>query len=181
LQEFMKKTSKTNIAKPAEETVPTTTKEHTEMFARAMRLFHASEYGEARALFELCAEGPEMTVKEPARMYSRMCERRLEKAEVVLSTAEDHYTYAVSLMNVQNYREALPHLQKAVQMGDGAHVRYALALCSGLVGDMPGAVAHLQKAITLDPATRGLARADSDFQPLLQDAVIRELVTGPRN
>jgi hypothetical protein len=178
----MKKTSKTNSAKPAEETVPTTTKEHTEMFARAMRLFHASEYGEARALFEMCAEGPEMTVKEPARMYSRMCARRLEKAEVVLSTAEDHYTYAVSLMNVQNYRDALPHLQKAVQMGDGAHVRYALALgVRDWWGTCLGRWRTCRGRLRWTPRRVGLARADSDFQPLLQDAVIRELVTGPRN
>jgi tetratricopeptide (TPR) repeat protein len=177
----MKKTAKTTAPRAAADTVPATPKEHTERFAEAMKLFNAGNFAEARRVFDLCAQGPEITVKESAQMYSRMCTQRLEKIQPVLKTAEDYYTYGVSLMNLQRHADALPHLQKAVQLGDGAHVRYALALASGLVGDMPGAVAHLEKAISLDPATRGLARSDSDFQPLLQDAVIRELVTGPRS
>lgn len=176
----MKKTAKTTAPQDAASTVPATPKQHTEMFAQAMKKFNAGAFGEARRLFGLCAQGPEITVKESAQMYSRMCAQRLEKQQVVLKTAEDHYTYAVSLMNLQRHSDALPYLQKAVQLGDGPHVRYALALASGLAGDMPGAVAHLEKAITLDPATRSLARTDIEFQPLLHDAVIRELVTGQR-
>lgn len=177
----MKKTAKTNAPRAAAPSVPSTPKQHTELFAQAMKLFNAGSFGEARSLFELCAQGPEITVNESAQMYRRMCAQRLEKQPVEPKTAEECYTYGVSLMNLQRHSEALPHLQKAMQLGDGAHVRYALALASGLIGDMPGAVAHLEKAIALDPATRGLARADSDFQPLLQDAVIRELVTGQRS
>lgn len=150
------------------------------MFARAMKLFHSAQFVEARELFDLCAQGPEITVKESAQMYSRMCAKRMERPEVALQSAEDHYTYAVGLMNLQKYSDALPHLQTAVKLGDGAHVRYALALASGLVGDMPGAVAHLQKAIALDPGTRSLARKDAEFQPLMQDPIIRELVLTPR-
>lgn len=176
----MKKTAKTSAPQAAANSVPATPKQHTELFAQAMKKFNAGAFGDARRLFDLCAQGPEITVKESAQMYSRMCAQRLEKQQVVLKTSEDHYAYAVSLMNLQRHADALPHLQKAMQLGDGPHVRYALALASGLVGDMPGAVAHLEKAISLDPATRSLARSDSDFQPLLQDAVIRELVTGQR-
>lgn len=176
----MKKTAKTTAPRAAASTVPSTPKQHTEMFAQAMKLFNAGLFGEARSLFDLCAQGPEITVNESAQMYSRMCAQRMDKQQVVLKTAEEYYTYGVSLMNLQRHSDALPHLQKAMQLGDGAHVRYALALASGLIGDMPGAVAHLEKAISLDPATRGLARSDSDFQPLLQDSVIRELVSGQR-
>jgi tetratricopeptide (TPR) repeat protein len=176
----MKKTAKTTAPRAAANSVPATSKQHRELFAQAMKKFNAGAFGDARRLFDLCAQGPEIAVKESAQMYSRMCAQRLEKQQVVLKTAEDHYTYAVSLMNLQRHADALPHLQKAMQLGDGPHVRYAMALASGLVGDMPGAVAHLEKAITLDPATRSLARSDIDFQPLLQDAVIRELVTGQR-
>ncbi|MCL4795418.1 MAG: tetratricopeptide repeat protein [Bryobacteraceae bacterium] len=176
----MKKTPKATANNPAPAAVPTNGKEHTDLFARAMKLFHGGKFADAQHLFELCAQGPEITVKESAQMYVRMCTQRMAKADVVLKTAEDYYTYAVSLMNLQKYSDALPHLQKAVKLGDGAHVRYALALASGLMGDMPGAVAHLQQAISLDPATRGLARSDNDFQPLLQDSVIRELITGQR-
>jgi tetratricopeptide (TPR) repeat protein len=180
LQPAMKKTSKTTATKPTAETVPANGREHTDLFAKAMKLFHAGNLAEAQRLFELCSQGPEITVKESAQMYGRICSQRLEKSQPVLTTAEDNYTYAVSLMNLQKYTDALPYLQKALHLGDGAHIRYALALTSGLLGDMPGAVAHLQQAISLDPATRGLARSDSDFHPLLQDAVIRELVTGHR-
>jgi tetratricopeptide (TPR) repeat protein len=177
----MKKTSKTTSPKATPESVPSNGKAHTEMFARATKQFNAGEFEDAKRLFELCTQGPEITVRESAHMYVRMCAKRMEKPELVLNTAEDHYTYAVGLMNLQKFGDALPHLQTAMRMGDGPHVRYALALASGLVGDMPGAVAHLQKAIALDPGTRNLARSDADFKPLMQDPVIRELVSAPRN
>lgn len=155
-------------------------KAHTELFSNAMKRFAAGDYAAAKELFDQAAHGPVLSVNETALMYGRMCAQRIQRASPELSSAEDHYNYAVSLMNLRKVADAVPYLQKAVALGDAGHIRYALGLALGLQGDMPGAIANLQKAISLDPSVRGMARNDSDFQPLMQDHIVRELILGER-
>jgi tetratricopeptide (TPR) repeat protein len=156
-------------------------KAHTELFTRAMKRFTAGDYEDAKELFDQASQGPVLSVNETAHMYSRMCARRIQNNAPELTTAEDYYNYAVSLMNVRKIADAVPHLQKAVSLGDAGHIRYALGLALGLQGDMPGAISHLQKAISLDPSIRTVARSDGDFQPLMQDHIVRELILGDRS
>ena len=93
-----------------------------------------------------------------------MCRRRLEKTEPVLHTADDHYNYAVALMNQRQLVPARKHLTRAIALlPGGGHLYYALALCRGLEGDLSGARSDLQKAIDLDPRSRAAACNDPDF------------------
>ena len=155
-------------------------KAQTALFGDAMKRFTKGEYAEARSLFDRAGAGPQLTVCESSRMYARICEQRLDQAKPELQTAEDHYTYGVAMINGRRLSEALIHLQKALALEDGAHVRYALALASGLDGDTPGAAAHLQRAVEMDPSMRSFARSDADFQPLLKDPVIGQVLSGQR-
>ena len=181
----MKKTPKTSDSKaPAANTRSTATtnsRGQTDLFARAMKCFSSADYGKAKALFDQASQGPSIGVTESATMYSRMCVQRLEGQKLQLKTGDDHYNYAISLMNLRRLNDAVTHLGKAIQMQDSSHARYAMALACGLQGDLPAAVAHLQKAIEIDPSTRTLARNDVDFLPLLQDPVIRNLIVGNRS
>jgi len=176
----MKKSTKTTASKKSA-AAPSSgmdAKLHTDLFAKAMKKFGSRDYEAALELFEQASSGPQITVNESARMYCVICKQRLGQGQPELKTAEDLYNFAVAMINQKRYTEAAGHLQKALQMSEGAHIRYALALANGLEGDMPGAVSHLQKAIQLDPRTRSLARNDSDFKPLLGDPAIRTLVAG---
>jgi tetratricopeptide (TPR) repeat protein len=155
-------------------------KAQTDLFGQAMKYFSRSDYAGAKTLFDQAGGGPQLSVCESARMYARICEQRLDQAKPELQTADDHYTYAVAMINGRRLPEALTHLQKALAMGDVAHVRYALALASGLEGDIPGAAAHLQRAVEMDPSMRSFARGDADFQPLLKDPVIGQVLAGER-
>jgi len=179
---IMKKATKQADSKPAavKAAAMLDAKAQTELFGNAMKRFSKGEYAEAKPLFNRAGEGPQLAVCESARMYARICEQRLDLAQPELQTAEDHYTYAVAMINGQRFSEALIHLHKALAMGDAAHVRYALALARGMDGDMPGAVAHLQRAVELDPSMRSFARSDTDFQPLLRDPVIGQVLAGER-
>ncbi len=179
---IMKKATKQVDSKPAavKAAVVLDAKAQTELFANAMKRFSKAEYALAKPLFDQAGEGPHLGVCESARMYSRICEQRLDQAKPELRTADDHYTYAVAMINGRRFSDALIHLHKALDMGDAAHVRYALALASGMDGDMPGAVAHLQKALEMDPSLRSFARGDADFQPLLRDPVIGQVLAGER-
>lgn len=176
----MKKQTKTAEMKPAGNS-KLDVKAHVETFSRAMKAFNAGEYRKARPLFEQAAQGPAISVKETALMYMRMCDQRSAQEKLVLESAEDYYNYGVGLMNDKRPAEAKKYLERAAAMSASSHILYAYALASGLSGDSETAVNSLRRAIEADPSTRGLARSDADFQPLLHDPSIRQLVTAERN
>lgn len=181
----MKKPVNPNDLKTSTEGARTSTaldsKSHRDLFAKAMKAFSTGDFKAAKEMFDKAMHGPELSVNESARMYSRMCEQRLDRAKPALKTADDYYNYAISLMNLRRTAEAAANLKKAIELGDTGYIRYAMALACGLEGDIPAAAAHLQRAIDMDPATRTHARTDSDFQPLMHDAVIRDIINGARS
>jgi tetratricopeptide (TPR) repeat protein len=156
-------------------------KQHTELFSKAAKKFSAGDYKTARSLFEDAAKGPVLSVNESAAMYIRMCDQRIRKATPELKSAEDYYNYGVGLINARRTADAIHALEKAAALEDSSHILYALALANGLHGDLPSSAASLRRAIQLDPSTRGLARSDPDFQPLLQHHEIREALSGDRH
>lgn len=169
--------SKQALAKPA---AAMDAKGQTELFAQAMKHFSKGDYASAKAMFAQAGTGPQISVCESARMYARICEQRLDQGKPELRTADDFYTYAVAMINGRRLDEAVANLQKALSMGEAAHVRYALALARGLEGDVSGAAVHLQRAVEMDPSLRSFARSDADFQPLLKDPVIGQVLAGER-
>lgn len=147
---------------------------HTELFAQAMKVFSKGDYKRAGEMFERAAAGPVIGVNESAQMYSRMCQQRMSSVRVELKTSEDHYNYAVSLINARKYREARESLETAMASGLQPHFCYALALVEGHLGAMELAASHLKRAIQMDPALRSVARSDPDFTALLQNPKLRE-------
>ncbi len=75
-------------------------------FEAAMKLFHARNLKQARALFEEAAHGPERDVAQRARLHIAMCDRRLGQESVSLRSAEDYYTYGIALLNSRKIAEA---------------------------------------------------------------------------
>jgi tetratricopeptide (TPR) repeat protein len=149
---------------------------HTELFARAMKVFNQGDYAQAATLFEQAATGPLLGVNESAQMYLRMCQQRMSRPDIELQTPEDYYNYAVSLINARRYREARENLEHATAAGPQPHFCYALALVEGHLGSMEVAAAHLRHAIQMDPALRGVARSDPDFAPLLHNPRVKEVL-----
>jgi len=135
-----------------------------ESFELGMRLFHARQFRQARDAFQSAMRGPDRSVAHRAGLHARMCESRLTPAGVVLNTPEDHYNYAVTLINTRNFAEARQHLQAALDADPTAdHVLYALAACQALSGDLQAAYENLKLAIDLQPRNRLAALQDPDF------------------
>ena len=149
-------------------------------FEQAVRLFHARKFAEAREQFEKAQGGPNREMAHNAELHIRMCDRRLDQPAVDLKTAEDHYNYAVTMINARNLPEAHQHLESALKLEPQAdYVLYALALCKGLAGDLDGAHDNLKRAIELEPRNRIAARQDADFalfsdQPQMQQLLFPE-------
>ena len=146
-------------------------------FEEGMRLFHARHFRQARELFAAAMDGPDRAVAHRADLQVRMCERRLETPAVVLKTPDDHYNYAVTLINSRDLAAAREHLRTALDADPSAdHVLYALAACQSLAGDLPGAYENLKRAIDLQPRNRLAARQDPDFAALVDQPAFARLL-----
>lgn len=156
-----------------------------EVFETAIRLFHARKFREAREHFLAARNGSDRGIMHKADLHTRMCDRRLEEQAVVLSTPDEHYDYAVTLINERKLSPARQHLMKALEQQPQAdHIYYALALCDGLGGDLQGAYENLRRAIEIHPRNRIAARQDADFaglanQPPLDRLIFPEKIRSP--
>jgi tetratricopeptide (TPR) repeat protein len=138
-------------------------------FEAAVKLFHARKFRQAREQFRGAINGLDRAIADKAELHIRMCDRRLETQAVILKTPEEHYNYAIMLINSRELGTARQHLQKALaQEPDADHVYYALAVCCGLSGDRQGAYENLKRAINIEPKNRVRARQDADFTAISQ-------------
>jgi|SRR5580658_2934887 tetratricopeptide (TPR) repeat protein len=147
-------------AVPLRETGPS----QMQSFEEGMRMFHARQFQQAREFFLQAVRGPDRAVTHRAGLHARMCEQRLESAGPVLNTAEEHYNYAITLINSRELAKAQKHLRAALEADTTAdHVFYALAACQSLAGDLQAAYENLKRAIDLQPRNRLAARQDPDL------------------
>jgi tetratricopeptide (TPR) repeat protein len=156
---------------------PLNSKEQAALFEKAVSLFHSREFAKARVLFERAADGPVIEMAHSSRVHARICEQRLSRTPPALSTAEEHYNYAIALINQRQLDNARRHLEQAASMNPGAdHVYYALALCHALKGEADEVYANLSRAIEIDPRNRGRALRDPDFGDLARRAPLSDLL-----
>lgn len=147
-------------------------------YEEAMRHFNRQSYRRAKDIFEKVVVGHSRELAERARVHLAMCEQRLQRAEPLrLRTADDHYHYAVSQINLCNYDAARAHLEKARKLSPKAdHIFYALASVAALIDEPEEALEHLDRAIKLRPENRYHARHDGDFAYLQDDPRFQELL-----
>lgn len=148
-----------------------------ESFEEGMRQFHAREFRRAREFFLQAGRGQDRAVAHRAELHARMCEQRLESGGLVLNTPEEHYNYAITLINSRDLGTAQKHLRAALEADPAAdHVLYALAACQSLSGDLQAAYENLKRAIDLQPRNRLAARQDPDFAALAEHPAFPRLV-----
>jgi tetratricopeptide (TPR) repeat protein len=151
--------------------------EQLEVFEAGIKLFHAKKFADARERFLAAAAGPDRGIAHKAGMHVRICDRRLEEQAVVLGSPDEHYDYAITLINERKLAAARQHLMQALEHQPSAdHVYYALALCDGLTGDLQGAYENLRRAIEIHPRNRIAARQDADFAGIANQAPLDRLL-----
>jgi tetratricopeptide (TPR) repeat protein len=146
-------------------------------YQAAVQLLQQGKYEKALAAFEkLLPEAPS-AIKERCKMYVSTCQRQLERPSLVFATPEEHYDYAVSKLNTGYYDEARDQFSNILASYPKAdYAFYGLALLDSITGRTQDCLTNLARAIELNPRNRLQARADNDFQSMVDDPRFTELL-----
>jgi tetratricopeptide (TPR) repeat protein len=146
-------------------------------YQAAVQLLQQGKFEKAMPAFEkLLADAP-MELKERCRMYIATCRRQIEKSQLQFETPEEHYDYAVSLLNTGYFEEAREQFGSILTQHPGAdYVYYGLALLEAVLGRTQECLTNLSQAIELNPRNRLQARVDNDFQSMADDPRFTELL-----
>jgi tetratricopeptide (TPR) repeat protein len=153
-------------------------------FAQAMQNYEAGlramqehKFDKAKSHLQKVISGPSKELADRASVYMNACNQQTERAVTQFKSPEEHYDYAISLMNVGDYVGAREHLDKLTKQAPKAdYVAYGLAALDCLTGHVEDSLRHLDDAIRLNPGLRFQARNDSDFQNLSEDPRFTELL-----
>ena len=142
-----------------------------------LRAMQEHKYEKAKTLLQKVVSGANREMADRAAVHLNACNQQLEKTSTQFKSPEEHYDYAVSLINLGDYvtaREHLDALTKLVPKAD--YVAYGLAALDCLTGHSEDSLRNLAQAVGLNPALRFQARNDSDFQNLSEDPRFTELL-----
>jgi tetratricopeptide (TPR) repeat protein len=147
-------------------------------YEAGLRAMQEHKFDKAKPHFQKVLAGPVRELIDRANVHLNICNQHLERSTTTqFKTAEEHFDYAVSLMNVGDYVTAREHLDKLLKQNSRAdYVIYGLAALDCLTGHVEDSLKRLDEALRLNPQLRYQARNDSDFQNLAEDPRFTELL-----
>ncbi len=150
-----------------------------ELFSQATELFQEQKFGMARRILEKVRAGPDASLGHRAGIYIEICNSRTARKRPKLDTLEEHYNYAVTLLNDGQFGDAVRVCNRALSINaDLAHVHYLKAVAKILSGTPGSAVAPMKKAIALDPNIRIQAQRDPDLSTVIRTKPFAKLLSG---
>jgi tetratricopeptide (TPR) repeat protein len=146
-------------------------------YESGLKAMQEHKFEKAKSLFQkVMASGPRELVDRTA-VHLNTCNQRMARSTTSFKTPEEHYDYAVSLMNIGDYVGAREHLEKILKQNSKAdYAVYGLSVLNCLTGHYEESLKGLAEAIRLNPGNRFQARNDSDFQNLADDPRFTELI-----
>jgi tetratricopeptide (TPR) repeat protein len=147
-------------------------------YEAGLRSMQEHKFDKAKPHFQKVLTGPSKELSDRATVHLNICNQHLERSTAnQFKTPEEHFDYAVSLMNVGDYVTAREHLDKLQKQNAKAdYVVYGLAALDCLTGHVEDSLRRLDEALKLNAALRFQARNDSDFQNLAEDPRFTELL-----
>ena len=147
-------------------------------YEAGLRAMQEHKFDKAKPNFQKVIAGPSKELADRATVHLSICNQHLERsAATQFKTPEEHFDYAVSLMNVGDYVTAREHLEKLLKQNAKAdYVVYGLAALDCLTGHVEDSLRRLDEALHLNSQLRFQARNDSDFQNLAEDPRFTELL-----
>ena len=146
-------------------------------YEAGLRAMQEHKFDKAKASLQKVIAGPSKELADRANVHLSTCNQHLDRSTTQFKTSEEHYDYAVSLINLGDYVSAREHLEKLTkQVPKADYVAYGLAALDCLTRHVEDSLRHLDEAIRLNPRIRFQARNDSDFQNLAEDPRFTELL-----
>jgi tetratricopeptide (TPR) repeat protein len=152
------------------------------VYERGLEALQRHEYGRAAELFQsvLRQYPEEKELLERVRLYLNICERQVTPREAAPQTLEERLYAATLAINGGQYDQAIAHLRLVRDEDpDNDHALYMLAVAHAQRDEHAEAVAHLERAIAINPENRALARTDPDLEPLRDDEAFRSALETP--
>jgi outer membrane protein assembly factor BamD (BamD/ComL family) len=146
------------------------------LYEHGLEALQRHEYERAVNLFSsvLRQYPEEKELHERVRLYLNICQRQASPRQSAPQTIDERLYAATLAINGGNYDQALLHLRLVRDEDpDNDHALYMLAVAHAQRGEPAEAVAHLERAIALNPENRGLAKNDPDLEPLRHDEAFR--------
>lgn len=147
-------------------------------YESGLRAMQEHKFDKAKPHFQKVLASAIKELADRATVHLNTCNQHLERSTATqFKTAEEHFDFAVSLMNVGDYVTAREHLEKLLKQNAKAdYVVYGLAALDCLTGHVEDSLRHLNEALRLNSQLRYQARNDSDFQNLAEDPRFTELL-----
>lgn len=152
------------------------------LYERGLDALQRHAYAEAANLLEsvLRQYPDERELHERVRLYLSICQRQATQRETAPQTIDERLYAATLSINGGKYDQAIAHLRLVRDEDpDNDHAIYMLAVAHAQRDEHAEAVAHLERAIALNPENRVLARNDPDLEPLRGDDAFRVALEGP--
>ncbi len=148
-----------------------------ENYQAGLKAMQERKFDKARGLFQKIVENGPRELADRAKVHLNTCNQHQTRAATSFRTPEEHYDYAVSLINVGDYVTAREPLEKILKQTPTAdYACYGLAVLNCLTGHVELSLQHLAQAIRLNRTYRYQARNDSDFHNLADDPRFTELI-----
>jgi outer membrane protein assembly factor BamD (BamD/ComL family) len=124
----------------------------------------------------------EKELHERVRLYLNVCQRQAAQRQDSPQTVDERLYAATLAINGGQYDQAIAHLRLVRDEDpDNDHALYMLAVAHAQRDEHAEAVAHLERAIALNPENRALARTDPDLEPLRDDETFRAALEATPN
>ena len=146
------------------------------LYERGLEQLQRHDYRGAAALFEsvLAKYGEEKELHERVKLYLNICQRQASSIESAPHTIEERLYASTLALNGGRYDEAISHLRLVRDEDpDNDHALYMLAVAHAQRGEFAEAVAHVERAIAINPENRALAKTDPDLDPVRDDDAFR--------
>ena len=122
----------------------------------------------------------EKELHERVKLYLNICRKQASAVPASPQTIEERLYASTLALNGGRYDEAISHLRLVRDEDpDNDHALYMLAVAHAQRGELAEAVAHVERAIAMNPENRALARTDPDLDPLRDDESFRAALEAP--
>lgn len=152
------------------------------LYEQGLERLQRHDYGGATESLEsvLRLYPEEKELHERVRLYLNICRKQASNNQAVPQTIEERLYASTLALNGGRYDEAISHLRLVRDEDpDNDHALYMLAVAHAQRGELAEAVAHVERAIAMNPENRALARTDPDLDPLRGDDAFTAALEAP--